>query len=78
MRFIIDRKNRRSFESPPADLLATVKKYQTRVRNLHFKSLISGQISRNVKKVPNGRRQGLDLGEIDFGNFPVRLKKSLR
>jgi hypothetical protein len=30
----------------------------------------------NVKKVPNGRFQGLDLGEIDFRDFPFRLWKS--
>jgi hypothetical protein len=30
----------------------------------------------NVKKVPNGRVQGLSAGEMDLGDFPFRLKKS--
>ena len=30
----------------------------------------------NVKKVPNGRVQGLDLGEIGFRDFPFRVYKS--
>ncbi len=34
--------------------------------------------SANVKKVPNGRVQGLDLGEIVFRDFPFRLWKSLK
>jgi hypothetical protein len=32
----------------------------------------------NVKKVPNARVQGLDLGESGFRDFPFRLWKSLK
>ena len=32
--------------------------------------------SANVKKVPNGRLQGLDPGEMVFRGFPFRLCKS--
>ena len=32
--------------------------------------------SANVKKVSNGHVQGLDPGEIGFGDLPFRLKKS--
>jgi hypothetical protein len=32
----------------------------------------------NVKKVPNGRLEGLDPGETRFGDFRLGLKKSLK
>ena len=54
---------------------------QTRVRNLQNQVTLTVFVRRletNVKRVPNGPFQGLDLGEIVFRDFPFRLWKSCK
>jgi hypothetical protein len=63
------------------DLRVVSKGYQTRVRNpQEAKNRIVSSLgfAANVKKVSNGRLQGLDPGKIAFFDFPLRLQKSLK
>jgi hypothetical protein len=65
---------------PLAGALADVKRVSNEGSGTWQKwAKLTGLVRRfpaNVKKVPNGRLQGLDPGEIEFGDFPFRLKKS--